>query len=325
MFSYVFNFRQEKLIEVGITLEEALVLHWFLMFRETNRMKVFIDDGHIYHWINYKKLKTDLPLIINNEKKAKRLLVSLCTKGILYRKISDNLTFFKINDEAIVKLLTEDVEEKIEEEGGQICPPLDKNGQGGNADLDEGGQKWAAGVDKNGREGWTNLGANNKIINNKINNNNIYLLSKNQNLDTKEIEKVKQIVERWNAFAKKFKLNQVTKITEERKKKILLRLSEKGFDFDVILDRIRTSSFLLGWKNSWRVNFDFIFANGTNWIRIVEGRYHDRNEEDTFLKIIQKKSREANKEEKLNADEKQMFLNKITQMATNFQVFNKEE
>lgn len=84
-------------------------------------------------------------------------------------------------------------------------------------------------------------------------------------------------------------LSKVTKLSEIRKRKIKTRVNEikKHFPesnyFDIlkeIFTKIEKSSFLKGEETNWKACFDWIFANGSNWLKIYEGNFTDKNHQE---------------------------------------------
>lgn len=81
----------------------------------------------------------------------------------------------------------------------------------------------------------------------------------------------------WNEIARKAGLTQVTKMTEERTKRLRARTEEHGAD--VILAAIKTvpdSEFLLGkiGKGAWKANFDWLLQP-ESCLKLIEGFYHN--------------------------------------------------
>lgn len=74
-------------------------------------------------------------------------------------------------------------------------------------------------------------------------------------------------------------LPKVVKVTRERREKIALRLKEfKGVTTpEELFKRVASSPFLNGKSGGreWRANFDWLFANPTNWVKVLEGNYDD--------------------------------------------------
>lgn len=79
----------------------------------------------------------------------------------------------------------------------------------------------------------------------------------------------------WNLFAERYNLAKVMAINEKRKNKFKNRVKEDKFDFIGVLDKIRSSNMLRGidQKSGWKVTFDFIFENDSNYLKVLEGNY----------------------------------------------------
>jgi hypothetical protein len=74
----------------------------------------------------------------------------------------------------------------------------------------------------------------------------------------------------WNIFAQEKGLAQVTKISDQRKRKFRVRIKETGFDFIEILKKAGQSEFLLTGK--WFC-FDWLLENESNYLKVIEGNY----------------------------------------------------
>lgn len=81
-------------------------------------------------------------------------------------------------------------------------------------------------------------------------------------------------VDLWNIFAGSYKLPKVDYINETRVKKMGTRLQEQGFDFLKVLGKIKSSSHLKGDNTrGWKVTFDWIIENDSNYLKIIEDQY----------------------------------------------------
>ncbi len=87
-----------------------------------------------------------------------------------------------------------------------------------------------------------------------------------------------EIADMWNATCTI--LPKVTRITEKRKLKIPIRIKEMGGwekarpILETIFRKVSQSKFLNGDNNrGWTCYFDWIFENGSNWVKIHEGNY----------------------------------------------------
>lgn len=84
-----------------------------------------------------------------------------------------------------------------------------------------------------------------------------------------------------NEHSKKQPCNipEVKQLNDNRKKAIIHRFAEKGFEYDNILISIKNSDFLQGLTTksngheNWKFSFDTLFDSKTFYIRILEGNY----------------------------------------------------
>lgn len=81
------GFSQEKMVDFGIRLPEALILRWIVDFQATGKMEKYDIEGNTYYWVSYKNLIANLPILgIKSTKSLARYLKSLTDSGILLRK-----------------------------------------------------------------------------------------------------------------------------------------------------------------------------------------------------------------------------------------------
>lgn len=69
------GFNQSKLVEFGLDSDDALILRWFVDFKDSNKMTSKIIDDEKYYWIKYEGILEDLPIL------------RLKTKDALYRRL----------------------------------------------------------------------------------------------------------------------------------------------------------------------------------------------------------------------------------------------
>ena len=77
------GFSQEQLINLGIDLQETLILRWFIDFKDTGKMASEIVKDDKYYWINYASLLKDIPILNINKQNIRRKLKHLCDLKIL--------------------------------------------------------------------------------------------------------------------------------------------------------------------------------------------------------------------------------------------------
>lgn len=107
---------------------------------------------------------------------------------------------------------------------------------------------------------------------------------KSENLSPKEF------VDLWNA--RRGACPGVTRITDERRRKIALRIREMGCD-DIeqrdtlkrVMNVVNSSQFLQGFNSKgWKADLDWLIANSNNWVKTLEGKYNGspRNSTDEY-------------------------------------------
>ena len=96
-------------------------------------------------------------------------------------------------------------------------------------------------------------------------------------------DELQTFVKVWNEYAEKFNLTRVEKLTKSRRNKLKTRLRENPtflMAFDKALQQLEDNSFLRGEnKNGWKINFDWLISNDTNYVKVIEGAYKDKAEE----------------------------------------------
>jgi len=83
-----------------------------------------------------------------------------------------------------------------------------------------------------------------------------------------------EIITAWNEI-----INQKVRITEKRKPHIKKRIQEWK-DIETVKSiflRIKDSKFCMGEGNKgWKASFDWIISNDTNWVKVMEGNFDNR-------------------------------------------------
>lgn len=92
------------------------------------------------------------------------------------------------------------------------------------------------------------------------------------------------IADRWNSICRN--LPKVSKLSDARRAKIKARLQEFGKPeswmptIEALFEAVESSSFLRGDnKQNWQATFDWLFTNGANWVKVMEGNYADKGQQ----------------------------------------------
>lgn len=81
------------------------------------------------------------------------------------------------------------------------------------------------------------------------------------------------------------KIPMVVVFNDKRKKKLKLRFEEfKQFGnadevWLAIIDKIKNSRFLCGEAGDWKCSFDWLVENSTNWLKVYEGQYDNKQKQ----------------------------------------------
>lgn len=59
----IMGYSQKRLIELGLSEKEAMILRWFVDFQQTGKMKKYSKDDLEYFWINYRYISDNLPIL----------------------------------------------------------------------------------------------------------------------------------------------------------------------------------------------------------------------------------------------------------------------
>ena len=95
-------------------------------------------------------------------------------------------------------------------------------------------------------------------------------------------ERVKLVIDSWNALAEKYELSKIAMIKQDRWQKYLsvlnyLNMTDTQF-FEAIADAISQSNFLQGLSQKWHASFDFFLQKGKA-LKAIEGAYKNNNKE----------------------------------------------
>lgn len=96
-------------------------------------------------------------------------------------------------------------------------------------------------------------------------------------------ENINKILTQWNNYAQKNKLPKIVELSKSRKDKLEARLKRPNFNFEAILAAAQKQPFLFGEnERRWKLNFDFIVENDSNYLGILEFKY-GYDEKSAFL------------------------------------------
>lgn len=94
-------------------------------------------------------------------------------------------------------------------------------------------------------------------------------------IESKKPQFIDPYADLWNLSIRQHGISQVNGLSEGRQRKFNTRIKDQLFDFIKILTEIHKSDYLKGKTTDWRVDWDWIFENDTNYLKIIEGKYRN--------------------------------------------------
>lgn len=79
----VLGFSQRRLVELGLTMDEAMILRWFVDYLSSGKMRVIQFGGHTWYWVNFSGVLESLPIIGGSAKTISRRFDRLEAAGVL--------------------------------------------------------------------------------------------------------------------------------------------------------------------------------------------------------------------------------------------------
>lgn len=115
------GFDQETMIEYGMDCIDAVLLRWFIDFKDAGKMVVLEYESNKYYWIKYQGLIEDLPILgISNKNNIYRRLKNLKPlEHKTFRNKKGTFAGYKINEKLYIKLI-----DKIHGKRNKNSPPL---------------------------------------------------------------------------------------------------------------------------------------------------------------------------------------------------------
>ncbi|MEG2412644.1 MAG: conserved phage C-terminal domain-containing protein [Clostridium sp.] len=225
----IMGFQQEKLMELGLDLQDAAILRYFIDFKNTNVMKSEVVDGKVYYWVAYGSVTSELPMLGLKKRAIMKRFINLRDVGVLthYTKKSEGTySYFGIG-ERYLELITSTVGDKDSNAEVKTNIKNENNDDGVHEKAQGCASESTAGVRQKehrcASEGTTNNPSTKYPFNNNV---------EKKNLD----EFVLKVIDYLNSKTKKnFKANTLATI------KLIKARCTEGFtleDFKVVIDNM---------------------------------------------------------------------------------------
>ncbi len=82
---YIFDFEQERILKLGLKLNEVLLLDYMFQFFQSSMIKYIVKDDLTYYRLTYKKILDDLPILDIKERQLRNIISKLEHNKILTR------------------------------------------------------------------------------------------------------------------------------------------------------------------------------------------------------------------------------------------------
>jgi len=87
------GFQQRTLVDLGLDGTDALILRWYVDFKDSGNMAHKSLNGYVYYWISYKALIRDMPILgIKTTKQVSRRLDKMADAGVLRKHVKRSNT-----------------------------------------------------------------------------------------------------------------------------------------------------------------------------------------------------------------------------------------
>lgn len=81
----VFEFEQEKVVQLNLKLKELVLLEYMFKFFKNEQIKTKDKGNKFYCRLSYKQVLNDLPVLRIKERQLRNLITSLEQKGMIER------------------------------------------------------------------------------------------------------------------------------------------------------------------------------------------------------------------------------------------------
>ena len=252
------NINQPQALNLGITHITLAHIFDLLTTASTWANNIIIED-EVYYWVARQTIIAELPLLPMKPDTVRRHLNTLCKLGVIDYKLIGKKDCIRLTQKG-KKYLSKGEENTMSDS---------------NSSKGEFKSVKSANTDSNSSKGeFKSVKTPKKANSNPTYPSTILYPSTN---DT--------YMHEWNLFASKNSLSKISVLSDNRKKRLQMRLKNSDFKrlFETALVEIPKSQYLLGAKG-WKITFDWLIKNDENILKVIEGNYRDKSDK----KIVEK-------------------------------------
>ena len=107
----IFNFNQQRAIELGLSVNDLLLLNYIQLANTSHKMEHIEKDGISYVFLSHSKIHEDIPILGYTEGSLKNKLAQLKKQGIIesttVQKMRGSKSYYTITDNALDTLFEE--------------------------------------------------------------------------------------------------------------------------------------------------------------------------------------------------------------------------
>ena len=81
----IFEFEQEKVVQLNLKLKELVLLEYMFKFFKNEEIKTKDKEDKFYCRLSYKQVLNDLPILRIKERQLRNLIIGLEQKGMIER------------------------------------------------------------------------------------------------------------------------------------------------------------------------------------------------------------------------------------------------
>lgn len=257
-----------------------------LLYEAPAWAKEEIIENKTYYFVSRNLILDELPMFFEKSDTVYRNLKALQEKGLI--------EYIKQGKKDLIRITAK----------GKTWNEFKENNSEKNPSFEENSEKNPSKFGKKSEKQENNSEKNPTNNNTIYNYNNTNILNNNIHVKNEFSRVCEEIKNKWIKIAYEFDLSgKQLKINDKRKRAINNLLKEYSLEEMLqAMGKIRTSNFLQGNnKTGWQISFDW-FTNKSNFLKVLEGNYDDKENENTGSKNFGKGVTQKSERPKVTAE-----------------------
>lgn len=257
-----------------------------LLYEAPAWAKEEIIENKTYYFVSRNLILEELPMFFEKSDTVYRNLKALQEKGLI--------EYIKQGKKDLIRITAK----------GKTWNEFKENNSEKNPSFEENSEKNPSKFGKKSEKQENNSEKNPTNNNTIYNYNNTNILNNNIHVKNEFSRVCEEIKNKWIKIAYEFDLSgKQLKINDKRKRAINNLLKEYSLEEMLqAMGKIRTSNFLQGNnKTGWQISFDW-FTNKSNFLKVLEGNYDDKENENTGSKNFGKGVTQKSERPKVTAE-----------------------